>query len=639
MQNIQSSITISQKISEEFTEYTQDTYQEFIEFIKLYYTSRELPYADLDFCSNLLNYYNVSNYTLSALVEYVSTIEIINSTDTSILVTSTTGFPNSGFLKIDNEIIFYNNKSQTSFDNCVRGASAAIITNDNLEFVMSEPTVHLISKCYNIGYIFLSTILRKFTKELLVDIPNRLNENIPFNLLIPQIKDFYKTKGTTDSIRFLFKILYNDVIVKLDLYPKGFGANIKLVLQSGRIVGASIIDGGEDYTNIDIASYPNIYVVGGGGYGAVLRITSIDITGSITSIEIVNSGAGYGNNTYAVVEEQDFRLNFQVIGTKTFTRGVVRYYNPDDNKLDLYNVIGKFAVGEYIINENITLGRIKDIHLIQLEPSVEFPYHNTLTSSNLISSNSNEILLEYTGIYITNIKRDLLNFSQKSLQQKKLSNIPESIVEIDYINLIYESSDKLIFSVISSECLSKFYSPPYSKLLSISNDEIVVDSTIGFPLFNGLIYINGEYIKYANKTIDRLYNLTRDISININDKYCEFIDNNIVYLVGNCTSQSYELFGSVIQAPNNNYNCRVISVCKQPVIEESGSNYHPTNYFGTVMDSVYNEVLTQELNLYNPNLYTKDNFVYICSDGIPKYTHNNNRTYTKQTLLKRTSYE
>lgn len=55
----------------------------------------------------------------------------VNPTDTTIYVTSTSGFPSSGKIKIDNEMIIYSGLTATTFTGCVRGDLATTVSTHN----------------------------------------------------------------------------------------------------------------------------------------------------------------------------------------------------------------------------------------------------------------------------------------------------------------------------------------------------------------------------------------------------------------------------------------------------------------------------------------------------------------------------
>lgn len=62
-----------------------------------------------------------------------------------------------------------------------------------------------------------SEYVEQMQKELMPDIPK--NFVVDEKILVRHIKDFYQKKGTEDSIRFIFKILFNDESANV-YYPR-----------------------------------------------------------------------------------------------------------------------------------------------------------------------------------------------------------------------------------------------------------------------------------------------------------------------------------------------------------------------------------------------------------------------------------
>jgi len=76
--------------------------------------------------------WTLSDITLTNIPKYeysqVSTTipSLLNNSDTTVTVASTTGFPASGFISIDSEIISYSGKTTTTFTGCVRGVNGTM---------------------------------------------------------------------------------------------------------------------------------------------------------------------------------------------------------------------------------------------------------------------------------------------------------------------------------------------------------------------------------------------------------------------------------------------------------------------------------------------------------------------------------
>jgi hypothetical protein len=631
MKQIYSELTTSVKIPDTFTQYTRNNYPDYIEFISKYYESREIEFADLDLCNNLINYFNIGNYTVSALTEYTELSNLVSLTDT-VIYANTHGFPTNGFIQIDDEIIYYTGKTSSSFTGCIRGASSSKILDNKLVFITSTPKVHETSKCFNIGFTFLKHLLTKISAELLPFINKKIHEDIPYNILIPQIKEFYKSKGNVFAIKFLFKIVYNDAIIQLKLAPRGRNASIALTILSGVITSVNILDGGIGYINQNDA-FANVIVIGS-GTGAELRITSINNLGTITGIELVSGGVNYTNNTSVYIQERDFGNSSSITGVTSGAIGISRYYNPDIERLDLYNVHGKFIVGEQIVSTSklYTVAYIQKIDIINITPSVQYPFENTITTSESNNYSGQDILLEYSGNINSEIIKNIINFGDKKLIQNSLSNINKYSANLNSVKLVYSDDKKLLFTVNLDDICTKFFYPPYTNLVNDLGTEIYVDSTIGFPLIDGIISIDGEYISYKHKSVNRFYDLTRNVSIQ--SDYNPPKDNS-VYLVGNSIAAYpyYELFLLNLVCGNNIYQVRLIGVAGNTKIVSSGYNYHNSKFnSSTEYRSTSSNIVAHATS---NNIYEHDGHIYITGDGIPTRIHNNTRAYSKQPILRR----
>jgi len=99
----------------------------FKEFLDRYYVSQEHPTGITDLGVNIDSLKNISTYDnetfFSAFYPSILTEKVL-AFDDVINVSHTVGFPSKyGLIKIDDEIIFYTTKTQTSFIGCFRGFS------------------------------------------------------------------------------------------------------------------------------------------------------------------------------------------------------------------------------------------------------------------------------------------------------------------------------------------------------------------------------------------------------------------------------------------------------------------------------------------------------------------------------------
>ena len=142
----------------------------------------------------------------------------VDFVDETINVASTYGFPETnGIIRIDSEIILYGGKTSTSFTNCTRGFSG--ITSyradnkpDQLVFSTSGISTHSSnSSVENLSSLLLKEFLTKLKKQIIPGFENReFTNGLNQKTFIKQAKDYYKSKGTDDSYKILFKALFGE---------------------------------------------------------------------------------------------------------------------------------------------------------------------------------------------------------------------------------------------------------------------------------------------------------------------------------------------------------------------------------------------------------------------------------------------
>ena len=214
---VDSRIKISNILQNQLPDFVEENHPLFVEFLKQYYISIENKSATLDILQNIDKYVQVNN--LTNLIESTTTTSDISYFNETISVVSTKGFPNKyGLIKIDNEIITYKEKTETSFINCARGFSGVTsYTNngpDQLSFSQTESAEHVSgSKVTNLSILFLKEFLTKVKKQITPGFEGReLYSNLNENIFIKNSKDFYSSKGTDESFKILFRALYGEEV-------------------------------------------------------------------------------------------------------------------------------------------------------------------------------------------------------------------------------------------------------------------------------------------------------------------------------------------------------------------------------------------------------------------------------------------
>ena len=202
--------------------YVREEFPLISEFLSQYYISQEFKGAPVDLIQNIDQYVKVDNITNTTdslvLFENISDIDTTITIDVEKNKEGTTNFPESyGLIQIDDEIITYTSKTFNSFVGCIRGFSGISSYNtqnapDQLTFRSTGSSNHSSgAEIKNLSSLFLKEFLSKIKYQLSPGFESReLNSELNQNLFLKQIKDFYQSKGTDESFKMLFKILYGE---------------------------------------------------------------------------------------------------------------------------------------------------------------------------------------------------------------------------------------------------------------------------------------------------------------------------------------------------------------------------------------------------------------------------------------------
>ena len=212
-------VQVNEVIDNQIPDFIVNDNPEFVDFMRQYYISQEFQGGVIDIAESLQDYKNL---------DFLNNVNLTKSTNLSssdlgqfddvVYVDSTDGWPQKyGLLKIGDEIITYTGITTNSFTGCVRGFSGISNyhkTNDPQSLVFSETLASFhagLSTVTNLSSLFLQEFFKK-TKELFSPgFEDRdFNENVSRSNFIRQVKDFYRTKGTEEAFRILFRALYNE---------------------------------------------------------------------------------------------------------------------------------------------------------------------------------------------------------------------------------------------------------------------------------------------------------------------------------------------------------------------------------------------------------------------------------------------
>ena len=228
-------VQINKIVKNQLPNYVRDEFPLVGEFLSAYYKGQEYQGGPIDLINNIDQYIKLSEN--GNITKTTSLTERVEEDDTDISVENTVGFPeNNGLIKIGDEIISYDSKTDVKFVDCTRGFSGTTsFTNpsepEDLVFSSSIAVAHDEDVVVeNLSVLFLEEFLRKTKSQLLYGIQKDLHEDLNKAQFIRHSKDFYATRGTDESFKILFKALFAenaDLIRPIDHVISPSNANFK----------------------------------------------------------------------------------------------------------------------------------------------------------------------------------------------------------------------------------------------------------------------------------------------------------------------------------------------------------------------------------------------------------------------------
>ena len=204
---------ISSLIEDQLPGFITAEYENFTKVLEGYYEQLESAGQPLDIITNITNYRDVDYYEKHLLKERSTLVVAISDTDIEVILQDGSSFPErNGYIKIDDEILFYKERDGNKLTEVSRGVSGTTKLGDlYTENVYSSSAAVEHSAGVNVdnlSHLFLYALTKAFEKEYLDSFPEAyLKDDVDKRTLIKNIGSFYKVKGNDKSIRFIFNTL------------------------------------------------------------------------------------------------------------------------------------------------------------------------------------------------------------------------------------------------------------------------------------------------------------------------------------------------------------------------------------------------------------------------------------------------
>jgi hypothetical protein len=554
----ESRVKVQQVIENQLPNFILDESPNTAEFLKQYYISQEYQSGVVDIAENLDQYLKLDNLTPEVIVGSTELSTNISSSSGIVTVTSTKGFPQTyGLLKIDDEIITYTGITTNTFTGCVRGFSGVTNyhSNSNQEELVFSESVSAFhsggSSVQNLSSLFLKEFYKKikytFTPGLEdVDFVSNLN----VGNFIKEARSFYQAKGTNESFRILFNILYGVTpqVVNLENFlikPSSAEFIRREIVIAERISGdpsklvgqtikkfndentSASISEIEPFTRNNVQYFKISLFVGYNDVSAVLgNFTITPSTKSLKNVPVgsevisVDSTIGFpeqgtlisGNNTITYTSKS---IN-QFFGCSGITSSILSfadirsdeiyfgYENGDLNKkveLKLTGVLSKFVQ----VSDTLNLDEGQIISVKNIGDLIENPQQNKTYKEVFANS----------WIYNTGSRYEIENISNRTLK----SPIDRSSLKIgDEVEILERDTNNVVSS-----------SGAYISDIIVSENRVIIDN-LTFTAENGVQYDLRRKINTANSTIVPIQFGNNLILSDIQNLYT---DNEYAYIASN----------------------------------------------------------------------------------------------------------
>jgi hypothetical protein len=578
-------IKIQEIVDNQLPEFLISENPKSVDFLKQYYISQEYPGGPVDIVDNLDNYLKLDNLIPEVISGNTTLTQDITSTDDIISVESTKGFPEKyGLIKIDSEIITYTGITTNTFTGCIRGFSGiteynGINTPNELTFSTSESDSHKEDvTVINLSSLFLKEFYNKIKYLLTPGLENiDFYSDINVSNFIKEARSFYQSKGTEESFRILFKLLYGEDVKVIDLEKyliKPSSAEFlrrevivaeKISGDPTKLIGQTITKTKDPTSNASVSeveiirrrdkSYYKLslfvgydsqsLIQGSFNVQAKTRVTEKTEIGS--SIISVDSTIGFSESGILISGENVIEYNGKTINQFINCSGITEEINPAD---DIRNDDTIFSYENGDLSKKVELritGVLSDLEETTAVYGVTENEYFRVKNIGEIIPNRNENrkqVIANSWIYNTSSRYQVESVSGSTFTLKSL--IDKSSLKIgDEVEILIRGTQDIVSSQINIVTVSSVSTNTVTLFGLLDLDGQPFD-----PLDTGKIYYNASFdlrrkLKKASSSLIPIQFGNNKVLSNIQNVYND--SDEYLYVASNGLP-SYEITKDVIEA-------------------------------------------------------------------------------------------
>lgn len=564
----ESRVQIQQIVENQLPEFILSESPKASEFLKQYYISQEFSGGTVDIVDNLDQYLKLDNLTPEVIVGESNLLSNITETDTTVVVSSTKGFPNQyGLFKINDEIITYTGITTNSFTGCIRGFSGITSYHaDNspgeLVFSTSAAATHSAgTTVYNLSSLFLKEFYKKIKYTLTPGLENvDFVPNLDVSNFIKESKAFYQSKGTEESFRILFNVLYgvNPKVIDLEQYllkPSASQFIRREILITERISGdpnnlvGQTVRKSTDFNTQASVSEVEIITRRGKTYYKLGLFVGFDekelIEGSFTipgKTKVIGD-VSVGSSVITV----DSTIGFGTTGSVVCNDNEIQYNNKTINQfLDCTGITSSISATSDLRSDETIYGYENG----DLSKKVELRITGVL--SNFVPTTDIKLVSEGEKIFVKNLGEKILNPESNKTKKQIFSNSwiynTASRYQISSISgssfTLYSDIDKSslketdVVDILVRGTQNIVVSDVVVRNINQSTKEILLDNLAGFTPVPGLSYDIRRKLNTAYSFVSDLQYGNNIITSDIQNVYNE--DDEYFYVASN-SLPSYQI--------------------------------------------------------------------------------------------------